>query len=145
MVLGIVHVHDVEPVDTETFHAAFEAAQDVVAAERVPGLGAFGDLPADLGGQLEPGAVHGGQRPADASLGQAVAVQRSRVDQRGPAVDGGVHGGRGDVRIHLVVEIADRRAPEAEAGQGEPSAVGRGHRFEARHCSYSSLLSGLRG
>src|SRR5262249_13057894 len=130
----VVNPHEVQPVDAEALEAVLDRAQRAVRRvvidhavgpaelEEVPLLAEVprsrfhlvDDQPADLGTEHVLVALAFGQRPAQAHLGQAGAVQWRRVEVADALLPGGIDGGGrlllGDVAEH----VAQRRGTEAQ-------------------------------
>ncbi len=140
VVVGIVDVDEVHGVHAEPVQARRERGRDPLRGEVGMLRAVVVEQPADLRGDDHLCPVGVAQRPAQATLGQSGTVTGSHVEQPDAEVEGAVHRGQ---RLRIgepLVQVADRRAAEAEGGQVK--GVGPLWRAEARHRVSSSGRAG---
>src|SRR5205823_6136421 len=127
--LGVVDVQDVDAIEAEPLQALLERAERTVVAvvedrlerrrlvpdraTRLP-RGAGAQEPAHLGRERVRVPRLPPEREAEPPLGEAVPVQRRRVEEADPALPGPLDGREGGVLVDGLEQAAERRSPESE-------------------------------
>ena len=154
VLVGIVHEHDVDPVEAHPLEARLERAQHALAAVVAPparrgrdgealvvlaGAGGIGlEQPPDLGRDDERVARALAQDRADAALRQAQPVVRGRVEVADAGVPRALDGAAGVLVRRHPIQVADRRAAERQARQLHPAAADGAASRNGAHSSHTT-------